>query len=130
MEAPEAIQTLNRSMTPLEEAECDSRLWFIADACSAIVEFSSGKTLGDFKANEILQSGLKYELTLAGRALQRLAEHHPETARRLSEAPDMLTIADELAYGQPPVAEEKIWNVITTEVPPLLAEVRALLPSG
>lgn len=130
MEAPEAIQTSKRSMAQLEAAERNSRLWFIADACDALVEFSTGKTLDDLRTNELLRSAMELQLIRAGNATRRLTLHHPETASKLPTTPELLTMPERLAYGQPHVDDATLWNVITTEVPPLLAEVRALLPSG
>lgn len=39
-------------MSPLEDAERYSRLWHIAGACAAIVEFAEGRTLNDYATDD------------------------------------------------------------------------------
>ena len=115
-------------MTPLEEAERQSRLWHIAEACSAVLEFTSGRSIEDYKSTRMLQSAVERELTKLGEAMRRLRQVYPDISSKITDVPGIIGFRNQLIHNYPAIDAEEVWEIVKHEVPRLLAEVRALLP--
>lgn len=74
-------------MSPLEDAERHSRLWHIADACAAIVEFAAGRTFNDYATDDMLHSAIERKLTIVGEAMVRLRRVDPEIMSKITAVP-------------------------------------------
>ena len=115
-------------MSPLEEAERQSRLWHIADACAAIIRFTEGRTLSDYSTDDMLHSAVERQLTIIGEAMVRLRKGDPEIASAITNMPNIIAFRHKLIHEYPEIDDNRVWELIHNQVPLLLAEVRALLP--
>ena len=117
-------------MTPLEQAERDSRLWHIAEACSAVIKFTRSRSLEHYKSNDILRSAVGYQLMVIGEAMVRLSRVDPEIGGHISNPSGIIALRNKVVHDYPEIDDEQIWSIAINDVPILLAEVQALLPSG
>jgi uncharacterized protein with HEPN domain len=115
-------------MTPLEEAERQSRLWHLADFCSAVLEFTSGRSIADYKADRMLRSAVERELSKLGEAMRRLRQVYPDISLQITDVPGIIGFRNQLIHNYPAIDADDVWEIVQQEIPRLLAEVRALLP--
>ena len=115
-------------MTPLEKAERQSRLWHIADACSAVLEFTAGRSIDDYRTTRMLRSAVERELSNLGEAMSRLRRLYPDIASQITDVPGIIGFRNELVHNYPAIDADVVWEIMQNEIPRLLAEVRALLP--
>src|SRR3954447_6031086 len=115
-------------MSPLEEAERESRLWHIADSCAAILEFTNGHAVEDYVNDRMLHRAVERELTIIGEAMVRLRKVYPEIASKITDVPDIIAFRNRLIHDYPQIDDDDVWRIIHDDLPRLLAEVRALLP--
>jgi len=117
-------------MTPLKQAERESRLSHIAEACAAVLRFAEGRSVSDLESDLLLRSAIERQLTIIGEAMVRLREADPEISSNVADVPRIIAFRNRLIHGYDSVDTERVWAIIKTDLPRLLAEVRALLPSS
>jgi uncharacterized protein with HEPN domain len=115
-------------MSPLEEAERNSRLWHIASACESILEFSDSRTRQDYDDNRMFRLAVERGLMIIGEAMLSVAKKSPALAAQISDAPRIVALRHRLVHDYPNIDSDEVWRIIHEDVPLLLAEVRALLP--
>lgn len=115
-------------MSPLEEAERNSRLWHIANACAAIVEFAEGRTFTDYLNDDMLHSAIERKLTIIGEAMVRLRKVDPAIASKISDVSQIIGFRNKLVHQYPDIEDAQVWKIVGEQIPLLLSEVRALLP--
>ncbi len=114
-------------MMPLEEAERQSRLWHIADACAAVINFTASGSVEDYKTQRMLRSAIERELSNIGEAVVRLRKIDPDIALRITNVPGIVGFRNKLVHDYPAIDPDDVWKIVQDEIPLLLAEVRALL---
>lgn len=107
-------------MSPLEEAERQSRLWHIANACAAIIRFTKGRTLSDYLPDEMLHSAVERQLTIVGEAMVRLRKADPEIASAITDVPEIIRFRNKLIHDYPEIDDAEVWRIIQEDVPLLL----------
>ena len=78
----------------------------------------------------MLRSAIERQLTIVGEAMVRLRTVDPEIASRIADVPRIIGFRNKLIHEYPDVDSATVWQIIQTDLPRLLAEVRALLPSS
>ena len=101
----------------------------IRDAAAFIREAVQGKTLDHYHADRILRQAIERNFEIIGEAMKRLAEHDPESARRIGEFRQIIAFRNVLIHGYDLVDHALVWSTIESQLPELLRDVSALLDS-
>ena len=102
------------------------RLADILEACDRVVDYTSGMSLDDFRADPRTADAVIRNLQIIGEAVKPL----PEATRARDEGVDWRRIAgmrDMLVHAYFGVDLDLVWDVVETKIPPLRAAVRRLL---
>lgn len=99
----------------------------IRDAAAFIREVARGKTLDDYRRERLLRQAIERNFEIIGEAVNRLAQHDPDTAGRITKHRRIVDFRNVLTHGYDLIDHRIVWSTIEEEVPVLLAEVEALL---
>jgi uncharacterized protein with HEPN domain len=99
----------------------------IRDAAAFIREAVRGKTLGDYQRDRLLRQAIERNFEIIGEAMNRLAQHDPDTAVSISKHRQIIDLRNVPIHGYDLIDHRVVWSTIDEEVPVLLAEVEALL---
>ena len=99
----------------------------IRDAAAFIGEVVRGKGLADYERDRLLRQAIERNFEIIGEAMNRLAQHDPDTAARISKHRRIIDFRNLLIHGYDLIDHRLVWSTIDEEVPVLLAEVEALL---
>jgi uncharacterized protein with HEPN domain len=99
----------------------------IRDAAAFIRETVRGRTLDDYQADRLFRQAIERNFEIIGEAMNRLAQHDPDTAAGISKHRQIIDFRNVLSHGYDLVNHRLVWSTIEEEVPVLLAEVEALL---
>ena len=96
-------------------------------AAEKVQKFLEGKTFEDFIQDDMRQAAVERNLEIIGEAARRVSEElkqeHPEIPwkRIISQRNVLIHEYDDIDY-------EKIWKVVSIDVPRLIEQVRPLIP--
>ena len=99
----------------------------IAKACSSIVAWTTGITLADYEANDMLRLAVERTFEIIGEALLRLERVDPSTAALITDYRRIIGFRNRLAHGYDDTDNQQVWNYIHSFLPVLLEEVNVLL---
>lgn len=99
----------------------------IRDAAAFIREVAGDKTLEDYRRERLLRQAIERNFEIIGEAVNRLAQHDPDTAGRITKHRRIVDFRNLLTHGYDLIDHRIVWSTIDEEVPVLLAEVEALL---
>ncbi len=99
----------------------------IRDATAFVLEAVQGKALDDYRQDRLLRQAIERNFEIIGEAMNRLAQHDPDTAARISKQRQIIGFRNVLIHGYDLIDHRVVWSTISEEVPVLLSEVEALL---
>ena len=99
----------------------------IRDAAAFIGEAARGTGLADYERDRLLRQAIERNFEIIGEAMNRLAQHDPDTAARISKHRRIIDFRNLLIHGYDLIDHRLVWSTIDEEVPVLVAEVEALL---
>lgn len=102
-------------------------LWDIAEACRHILAFVRGKTLDDYQQDILLRSAVERQLMIVGEALNQAIRLMPELRDRIGDSRQIISFCNRLVHGYATIAHDIVWDVVSSDVAPLLAEVEQFL---
>ena len=91
------------------------------------MEVTEGKALGDYSHDRLLRNAVERNFEVIGEAVGRLLRNDPDAASRLSEHERIVAFRNVLIHGYDLVDDELVWDTVTSKLPVLLSEVKALL---
>ncbi len=100
----------------------------IRESADYVLQVTAGKTLADFRGDRLLRQAVERNFEIMGEALNRLAKLDQETAGRISDYQRIIAFRNVLIHGYDAIADERVWDIINHRLPPLLDEVRAMMP--
>ena len=115
-------------MTPLDEAERESRLWHIADAAANIIAISTNRSFDDYENDLQFRWAIERGLMIVGEAMVRLRKVDPDIVSRITNVPKIIGFRNQVVHEYPDIEDADVWEIVQRHIPLLLAEVRALLP--
>jgi uncharacterized protein with HEPN domain len=102
-------------------------LYDIREAASRIADFTSGKTLDDYRANAMLRSAVERQFEIIGEALAQLARLDEKIVARVSEHGRIIAFRNILIHGYAGIDERLVWDIVQAKLPVLRREIEALL---
>ena len=96
-------------------------------AVEAIQGFVVGRTLLEYLVDLMLRSAIERQFEIIGEALNRLRRTDRPTADRISEYEQVIAFRNVIAHGYDVIEDNVVWDFIHDELPPLHAQVIALL---
>ena len=97
------------------------------EAGRRVLEFTAGKTLADFRTDILLRSAVERQFEIIGEALSQLSKIDREVAERIPERRGIISFRNILIHGYDKVDHDVVWDIVETDLPDLLREVRGLL---
>lgn len=97
------------------------------EAARAVLQFVSGRSLADYKANLMLRSAVERQMFILGETIFQLRKADLPSLERISEARRIVGFRDLLAHGYGQVDDARVWDMIENDLPKTLAEVDRLL---
>jgi uncharacterized protein with HEPN domain len=104
-----------------------SFLWDIGDACDAIEQIISAKTLDDYLSDLPTRFAIERAFEIIGEALRNVVELDPLLFDRITDAPKIVAFRNRIAHHYWGVIAQTVWTIAQSEVPILNREVRAIL---
>lgn len=105
----------------------------LADALSAVekvLRFTAGKTLDDYREDELLRAAVERQFVTIGEALVRLRDRSTDTLARVSDHRRIIRFRNIVVHGYDVLAHETVWDILQQHVPVLHAELARLLEDG
>jgi uncharacterized protein with HEPN domain len=102
-------------------------LWDMLQAAQAAGRFLGQVGLDEYLRNEMLQAAVERKIELIGEAARKVSDSfkrsHPEVPWKSIISQRNVVVHD---YGE--IKPERIWGVVTTQLPELIAKLEPLLP--
>ncbi|MHC4574452.1 MAG: HepT-like ribonuclease domain-containing protein [Planctomycetota bacterium] len=102
-------------------------LYDVCQACEALVKFTEGKNLDDYKADLLLRSGVERQLMIIGEALSQAGKIDPSLSESIGDIRQIINLRNVIVHGYAMVENETIWGILQEHVPKLREEVKTLL---
>ena len=102
-------------------------LWDGREAAKAIGTPSSGRTLQDYEADNLLRSAVERQFEIIGEALNQLAKVAPDLAAEIADLPRIVAFRNVLIHGYAVIDDAIVWQVIQENLPTLIATLERLL---
>jgi len=96
-------------------------------AAALIGEFVAGKKLTDYSSNKLLRSGVERQLIIVGEALNKLSQHAPDIATRISNYQKVVAFSNLAVHGYDVINDETVWGIVKIHLPVLEKELENLL---
>jgi uncharacterized protein with HEPN domain len=103
------------------------RLHDIRLAAEALRRFMEGKSVEDFKQDEILQAAVERKLAIIGEAFVHLREEDFATADLFSDLRQIVGMRNRLVHGYDQLDLDVVWDASANHVPRLLQQVAFIL---
>jgi uncharacterized protein with HEPN domain len=107
--------------------EARKRLHDIRLAAKALDRFTAGKSIDEFKGDEVLQAALERKLAIIGEAFVHLREEDAATADTFSDLRKIVGMRNRLVHGYDQLDLDVVWDTTINHVPNLLQQVEAAL---
>ena len=114
-------------MNQLELLERKTRLWHIEQAVSAILAYTAGKSFVDYEADELIRDACERRLIIVGKAMRKALDVDRQLVGQITDVNEIIAFRNRLVHNYPDLDHGRIWEIIQTDLPALLTEVRAVL---
>lgn len=103
-------------------------LWDARRAAERVQRFTAGKGFEDYRADELLRSGVERQLAIIGEALAALRRADPALAATVPELPKIIAFRNILVHGYATVDDRLVWGVVERDLAGLRDTLARLLP--
>lgn len=109
------------------QPEAPALLWDARKATRLIAQFVANRTWHDYENDVMLRSAVERQFQIIGEALNRLSRLDPSTAARIPDLARIVAFRNVLVHGYAVIDNELVWEVATTRVADLAAQLGRLL---
>ena len=102
----------------------------IREAASAIICFVRGKTLDEYRRDDLLRSGVERKFEIIGEALNRISREDPSVLSQIRQYRSVVSFRNLLAHGYDSIDDRIVWEIIEDDIDDLLADVARLIVAG
>lgn len=96
-------------------------------ACEALLAFTKGKTLRDYRADLLLRSGIERQLQIIGEALSQAHKIDPYVAGMIEDFRQIINLRNVIVHGYSAIQDETVWGILQDDLPKLHEQVNSLL---
>jgi len=96
-------------------------------AAQKVQQFTAGSTWDQFQRDELLQSAVMHQIQLIGEAARRISPEFRETHAEIPWA-RIIGMRHRLVHDYFQIDLERIWGVITKDIPALIPLIQPLVP--
>ena len=107
--------------------EAKKYLYDVQDACRKLEEFTKGRSLKDYLADEMLRSAVERQFEIVGEALSRLQKVDADLASSIPDFRRIVAFRSILIHGYATIRNDIVWCVVETDLPVLSRRVKDLL---
>lgn len=104
-----------------------SRLQDMLEAALAAQEFATGKTRTLLSTDRQLEFALRTALTVIGEAASKVSQETRNQHSQIAWQP-MIGMRNILIHAYMHIDLDRVWEVVTDDLPPLIAQLEAILP--
>lgn len=108
-------------------ADAGKLLWDAQQAAQRIARYTTGKTLADYQADDLLRSAVERQFEIIGEALGALRRIDPQTAAVVVELPRIVAFRNLLIHGYASVDDRIVWGVVESQLQALIKTLAELL---
>jgi uncharacterized protein with HEPN domain len=102
-------------------------LFDISEACDYVIQFTAGKTFGDYQRDPLLRSAVERQFEIIGEALNQALQQEPSLSEKISNTRQVISFRNRLIHGYASISDEVVWGIIETHLPLLSREIKELL---
>jgi len=96
-------------------------------SCEFLLEFTSGRTVDDYRHDRAFRSAVERELQIIGEALMQLDDIRPDIAVQIPDHLNIIGFRHVLVHGYDALNPATVWNVIETKLSPLKDQLQRIL---
>jgi uncharacterized protein with HEPN domain len=99
----------------------------IKQAIELIEQFTSGKSVSDYKRDAMLRSAVERQFMIIGEALQQAMRLMPQLADSISESRRIVNFRNVIVHGYAQIVAETVWGVVEKDLTLLDQQVQRLI---
>lgn len=96
-------------------------------AAEFLLKITAGRTLEDYRADEVLRSVVERKFEIIGEALSRLQKLDPVLAAQVPEHRQIISFRNVLIHGYDAIDEAVVWKIVDVDLPVLNQQLDSLL---
>ncbi len=93
-------------------------------AAGQALRFMGGRSLEQYRAEDLIRSAVERQLEIVGEACRRALDDSPELRDRLADATLAVGMRNRIAHGYDTVDHKIVFDTVTSSFPPLLAALK------
>ena len=109
------------------QLEAAKYLFDVQSAARTLAGFVSGRDWGSYQHDAMLRAAVERQFEIIGEALSQLGRRDPALLARIHDHRRIIAFRNILIHGYADVDDALVWDIVQTQLAPLLAEVEALL---
>ena len=99
----------------------------IQRAAEFLLQITSGRTLDQYRNDEILRSAVERKFEIIGEALNRLQKIDPALTAAIPQCRQIISFRNILIHGYDVIDHQVVWDIVQADLQPLLQEVSQLV---
>ena len=103
--------------------DANAYLFDMKEACDLIAKFAHGKTLDDYRHDDMLRSAIERQLMIIGEAMTQLLKLDDKYESQITDAKRIITFRNILVHSYEIIDEGIVWDIVTTKLPVLRKQV-------
>ena len=96
-------------------------------AAEFLLRITAGRTLDDYRADEVLRCVVERKFEILGEALNRLNKSDPALATQVPEHRQIISFRNVLIHGYDTIDEAVVWKIVQQDLPILKQQMESLL---
>lgn len=107
--------------------EARKYLYDIGEPCRKLEQFTQGRSLADYVADELLQSAVERQFEVIGEALNRLDKADSQLAQSIPDFRRIIAFRNILIHGYATIRHDTVWGVVESDLSVLSRHIKNLL---
>ena len=96
-------------------------------AVEFLLRITAGRTLDDYRTDEVLRSVVERKFEILGEALNRLQKSDSARAIQIPEHRQIISFRNLLIHGYDAIDEAVVWKIVQQDLPVLKRQVDSML---
>jgi uncharacterized protein with HEPN domain len=99
----------------------------IRRAAEFLLQLTAGRTLDEYRSDEVLRSAIERKFEIIGEAINRLQKIDPVLAATIPQHRQIISFRNILIHGYDIIDDQVVWDIVQKDLQPLVQEVLKLL---